>query len=407
MTEQSHLWNGMDIPIIGLTGPKTSGKTLWASTIDPERTLIIDCELSSATYSTIPYGDRMDLFEELQKQGKEPTPLNAWILVRDKVESADPQKIRVVVVDTWDFIQQGFVDWVRANPEKFNHTKGQYEKMSGMMWGDAKGWLHMWLGMQAKRLRGTFVLINHLGLVWRDGKPTRKDKAKGLDTIYQLASLYLRLERPVDNSGKMATLPTGITAEVAGGKSRLVKQSFKGGKLELVPILPPQIPDCTPDKIREYIGAPAGAKKSLSAKEKYTPAPMTEEEKLQVEAEIAENQKEAAQAKLSQMELMAEAGRRQAAAEQVAVPKVESPVETLATPEQSPADPTPPAEPEPDIYDQIEEQRVALGITDDAWLGTVLAKRGAKTVRDLTLDDAKEMHGKLHAKLTARDMGEQ
>lgn len=401
MTEQPHLWNGTDIPVIGLTGPKASGKTLWASTIDPEHTLMIDCEMSSASYSAIPYAERVDLFEELHAAGKEPTPLNAWLLVKEKVESADPAKIRVVAIDPWDFVQNGFVEWIRNNPEQFNHTKGQYEKMSGMMWGDAKGWLHMWLGMQAKRLNhGTFVLINHLGLVWRDGKPTKKDKAKGLDTIYQLASLYLRLERPVDpGSGKMAVLPTGITAEVAGGKSRLVKQDFKDGVLTLVPILPPQIPDCTPQKIRDYIGAPAGAKKQLSEKEKYKPAPLSEEEKLQAQEQISENERAAAEAKLSQMELMAEVGRRQAEAEQVTAPKVEAPAEAPVEAE------TPEATPEVSIQEQVEQQRKELGIDDAAWK-TVLSKRQVTATADLSVADAREISDKLHAKLTARDMGE-
>lgn len=309
------LWEGIDIPIIGVTGPKASGKTLFASTIDPQHTLMIDCEMSSASYGSIPYKKRVDLFEALKAKGLDPTPANAWLIVKELVETTEG--IRVVCIDPWDFVQQGYVEDIEKHPERFGHTKGQYEKMSGLLWGDVKSSLHMWLGMQARRIGGSIVLINHLGLVWKDGKPTSKEKAKGLDTIYQLASLYIRMDRSPDNNGKVPEAPAGFVTEVLGGKSRLVHTEIKDdGTVELKPVLPPRMPVCTPAAIRNYIKSPPDYAKLK--KGELAPAElMSSEQKLEIKAQMASDIKDAEVAKLSRLEMMRAAGATRVATQQV------------------------------------------------------------------------------------------
>jgi len=459
------LWEGIDIPIIGVTGPKASGKTLFASTIDPQHTLMIDCEMSSSSYSSIPYAQRLDLFEELASRKMEPTPENAWIIVKEAIEKADPNKIRVVVIDPWDFIQGGYVASIERTPERFGHTRNQYEKASGLLWGDVSSSLHMWLGMQAKRLKGSIVLINHLGFVWKDNKPTEKTKAKGVGVIYQLASLYIRMDRSPDNNGKVPEAPAGFVTEVLGGKSRLVHTEINSdGAIELKPVLPPRMPVCTPAAIRQYIKTPPDYAKLK--KGELAPAElMTSEQKLEIKAQMASDIKEAEVAKLSRLEMMRAAGASRTATQQakpatgqVTLTATVSPqpvattvvtAEKTTEPEAKKPDEQPPFEggsvaseaiqkakdagkeakcsglervscPHPvdtvlakswlfgfdacTVQDIVEWQRKKLGIKDDAWL-TVLQKDNVATTHELPVARAEEIRKKFWDRLTKADAG--
>jgi len=404
------LWCGTDIPIIGLTGPKASGKTLFASTIRPAETLMIDCEMSSASYAGIPYKKRVDLFEELKRRNLEPTPINAWQVVKEIVETTEG--VRVVVIDTWDFVQQGYVEDVGQHPERFKRTRAQYEKATGLLWADVKSSLHMWLGTQARRINGTIVLINHLGNVWEGGKPTGKEKAKGVDTIYQLASLYIRMDRTPDTNGKVPAVPAGFVTEAIGGKSRLVHTVVKDdGTIELKPTLPPRIPECTPQAIRQYIQTPPNYDK-LKKSELAPPEVMSDEQKLELKAKIAEDNAKAAEARLSALEMMKQAGQRRATeAARPAAPQVAPAAATVQPATEQPAadvpfdvDEKPVDVAQKSVFEIIEEQRRQLGISDTQWAG-VLAKTGAKTTSELSAERAEELRKKMWNQLTARDMG--
>ena len=430
------LWGGIDIPIIGITGPKASGKTLFASTIAPEETLMIDCEMSSATYSNIPFKLRIDLFEEIKKRKVEPTPLNAWNIVKEIVEKTDG--IRVVVIDPWDFVQAGYVDSIEKQPEKFGRTKIQYEKATGLLWADVKSSLHMWLGMQARRINGSIVLINHLGKVWKDGKPTEKDKVKGVDTIYQLASLYLVLSRGPDAKGKIPAAPVGSISEANGGKSRLVHTSInpETGEVELKPILPPRIEPCTPTSIRKYIAAPPDYEK-LKKGENIEVQQLSDDEKLLIQREIAQSQLEVEQTRLTALERLQQQTEQQAAlrlkqaAAAAATQKPESVAKTTpavtatastatATTATFPDSPNPEPCPfvtgpdadensasakseGPSVWDIITAQKQQLGITEAQWL-SILAKRNCKETKELTAEQAEQIRIALWEKLTKAEM---
>ena len=461
--ETVDLWGGVDIPIIGLTGEHESGKTMFASTICPPRTLMIDAELSSASYKSFPYANRVDLFQILEQQGKEATPFNAWMLTKELVESADPSKISVIVIDPWNLVQVGYVEWIEQNPEKFGHTKSQYEKASGTKWGDVNNSLLMWLGSHATRINGSIVLINHLGLVWDGGKPTGKQKAKGVGAVRQIASLYLRLDRSPDKkTGVVPKAPVGYISSVLGGKCRLVRPRFdehgmpvyevdsKTGKPIACadPILPPRIENCTPAMVKWYIQNPPDYAK-LQKSERIPEQTLTSDEKLERRAEIAENVRAAEEAKLTRLEMMRAAGERRAAASQrpaaaspaasqqpatvvavaaqhepktgnteskgpVAEPEAAEPEKKPVASEsnQAPADPVAsetesPKQPadmtDAELHALIDEQRKELGVNDDQ-LSKVLTKYGVSTISELPRDKALTLQGNLWKKLTARDM---
>lgn len=433
--DDQSLWCGVDIPIIGLTGPKASGKTLFASTIRPSETLMIDCEMSSASYGGIPYKRRVDLFEELKSIGLEPTPVNAWAVVKEIVEKTEG--IRVVVIDTWDFVQQGYVEDVEQHPERFKRSRAQYEKATGLLWADVKSSLHMWLGTQARRINGTIVLINHLGNVWEGGKPTSKQKAKGVDTIYQLASLYIRMDRSPDNNGKVPSVPAGFITEILGGKSRLVHTEVKSdGTVDLKPVLPPRIENCTPATIRQYILTPPNYDK-LKKSELAPAEVMSSEQRLEIKAQMAADIKEAEQARLSRLELMRRAGQARAQAPTASAPAASANTTTTAAavatekptaaveavtqaPVAAPAVETKSAEAPPSkevpfdtsvtgkaeksVFEVIEEQRRELKISDDQW-AAVLKKDGVTKTVDLKPERAEEIRRKFWDRLTQRDLG--
>lgn len=423
--EPRSLWNGTKIPVLGVTGEKYAGKSLFVSSIDPERTLMIDLEKSTETYS-IPYKKRLDLYAELQKRidadpkrkGSTPTPLDAFIWFKETLEGVKPGEFTVIAVDPISDIEQGLTDWVYEHPETFGRSKAQYDKAGGLLFGDVKAYWKMMLGMLSTRCE-TFAFTTHMGFVWKGSAPTSERKAKGKETLFELASLYLEVQRKPNEKGEIPAAPVGVVK-----KSRLAVTQIVDGEVTHTPILPPRLKVCTPKAIREYIAAPPDYAK-LKKEEKVETEVMTADEKLRLEAEIAADKRAAAELEMSRFERMREAAKEQAArmAEQkeratkvvateaattattvttVTTAKDESPpFEPMSVSASKPTEPT--SEPPADIYETLMAQRKELGLTDQQW-AAVLAKRGARETRNLTLEQAEEIRKALWSKITARDM---
>lgn len=449
------LWQGIDIPVIGVTGPKASGKTVFASTINPQETLYIDAEMSTASYGGIPYKKRVDLFAELEASGTlEPTAEETFLAWKSIVDAIQPGEYRVIVTDPWDFIQHGLHAWIEKHPEKFNKTAGQYAKASMMVWGDVKTWLHTYTAMVCRRLNhGSMVFINHEGDEFKGGSATGKKKTKGVDTIYQLASLYLNFERKPDQKGKIPAVPAAYTCESRRGKSRLMHVEMHDGELLTKPILPARIPLCTPKAIREYIAQPADFERPKKG-ELAPDEVLSDDEKLLLQQNIAANQLEQEQLKLARLEGMRQAGA--IAAEQAAkapqpisrpAPPAVKPATSETTPAttaaqppaESPAKPTtaepaavsPPAtvaETAPftadapstespvtdttklDTYTALQQQQqelLTLGFTEAQFLQMVAKRQNAQgqpcqSIQDLTASDAEELRHKLAEFITKK-----
>lgn len=462
------LWAGIDIPIIGLTGPKESGKTVFASTICPEQTLMIDCEGSSASYN-LPYKRRVDLFAEMAARGiAEPKPIDAFETWKSICDAVKPGEYAVVVTDPWDFVQHGLHDWVLKNPGKFDKTAGQYAKASGLVWGDLKNWLHMYLMMLARKCNtghgnGSVAMICHEGVEWKGGAPTGRMKTRGVDTIYQLASLFLNFERKPDSKGVVAREPSAYTCQSHRGKCRLMHTEMSGdGELLSTPILPPRLEKATPAMIRKYIQKPCDYNK-LKTAELAVPQSLSEDDKLEMKAQIAATELETAQlqaaarAEAQEREERLIKAREQQAARVAAAQKQIGQMQSLNAGEQEPVpvaekmpdldvdgnevpeidmgdeevpftasikavldkelggfcteqsvapskkfEPAP--EVKPPVWQVIEDQRRELGITDADWIGKILAKRGVKTTTDLPEPEAESIRKTLYEKLTKRDM---
>lgn len=283
--------NGKPLRIrtMAATGPFGSGKSLLGDMIDPRNTFKIDIEASS-TATNLPFRRHAVLFDEIKSKGIVPTPLECFTWWRDQMESVKPGEYTVVNVDPINEIQQGAYDWVVANPSAFGRTSGQYEKMTALAWGDVKTLLEGLIGSLSKKIE-TFYYTLHMGQVWKQGKPVEgKMKAKGSDVFRKIADVVFVLNRPIDpKTGKVPDKPVGICVGDIG-KSRLVHANPDTG--EVLPILPPQIVGIDANKIRAYIAKPPDYKK-LKKDELVTIEVMTEDEKLQLQAQIAADQREA------------------------------------------------------------------------------------------------------------------
>ena len=436
-TVKTGIWGGIKIPIIGITGEKFSGKTLFLASIDPAHTCMVDLEDSSESYN-IEFAERISLYDEmLRKHNRAATAVECYEWFMKFIEDIPAGKFTVLAVDPYSDIQAGMVDWVKANPGKFGHTAAQYERASGLLWADVKQHCKMMLGILSRKVE-TFVFSTHMGSVWKGGAPTDKRKAKGLDTLFELSSLYLELERKPDDKGKVDKKPSGKVL-----KSRLAISKTVDGEIEHFPILPPRMPVATPAAIREYIKNPPDYLK-LKKGELVEKEVLSEDEKLEIQREIATTQLEVETARLSQMEMVkasaekqADLKRRQAAAAaaasapgQVKTEAVEAKVAetngkpaattTAASTTTEPvsqsvkdrvtsvlgkeSEPIKPIDPDgPTVYEILESQKKQLGITNDQWLA-ILKKRNVSETSSLSVDQAEEIRRALWNKLTQKGL---
>ena len=406
------------IEIIGLTGEYASGKTLFGLTIDPKNTLVWDEEKSSASYTSLGF-ERRDLFAQLDTKSKFGV-IDVYLSWLSQVDALPVGKFTVGMLDTVGMVEAGLADWVSQHPANFGHTNAQYQKMNGVYWGDVKQQWKFVLNRVASKFQ-TFCFTSHLGTVWKNGEPTGKRKPKGKDTLMELASLYLQMERKADLKGNLPAKPAATVL-----KSRLMSHRINEatGEIEIVPSLPPRLPIATPHSIRQYMIAPPDYSK-LSDEERIREEVMTEEEKLQLQTAraVAERDTEMMrsdraakeQAKADAKREMAErvkakTGERETpAAKPTTEPKpAAKPAETAATTEPTKPVDAPKSEAKESKarlskYERLREYKKLLGMSDEQYKAA-LAKRGvasAKELDDLQLD---ELCTKLSTMITARQI---
>jgi hypothetical protein len=389
----SDIWNGTNIPVLGVTGEYASGKTLLISSIDPEHTCIIDLEESSATYGGIPFAKRHDLQDMLVGGKGTPKPVDIFIWFRDLVEKIKPGEYTVLAVDPINDLEQGLVDWVAANPKEFGRSAGQYERAGGILWGDVKAYWKRLLMQIAAKVK-TFAFATHMGFVWSGSSPTTRRKAKGKDTLFELASMYLQVERKPDANGKMPDVPTAIVL-----KSRLAVTHMVEGEVIHKPILPPRLKQATPKAIRDYIANPPDYTK-LKAHEKAVPETLSDDEKLLLKSEIAANEAESERMKAERAE------RAKAAAESLRDRQAST--TTKATEAEAVANETNKTngtDPRHSLAQQRLRNAIHAGGIKHETLAPVLEKRGVTKIDQLTWEQAEEIAEKLEEKQRKKLLG--
>lgn len=298
----------LQIPIIGLCGGYGSGKTLAGLTICPEETIEIGVEDSGVTYN-LPIKHRFSMYKEVTgKSGSIPKPIECWEWFTGIVEriSKGELKCRVLFIDPITDLQNGMVEWVKAHGGK---SSAQYEKASGLLWGDTQSYAKLLLGKLSSKC--TLAFTAHMGSVWSGGAPVAgKKKAKGINTFYELASLYVYLTREVNpQTGTQPDKPVGHICP-PHGKSRLAHmvQDAQGNWLSK-PILPPRIPEFTWAEVRKYVAKPPEYDK-LKKDEKAEIETLSEEDRLLLENQTALAKLEEAQIQERLIESAKAAGAR-------------------------------------------------------------------------------------------------
>ncbi len=290
------LWP-QSIPIIGGTGEKWAGKSKFGLNICPGNltTLVYDFEQSCASYEDeyrrigVPF-KRVDVQEEMHKthpNGYKKIDMFAWWLKH--IRDVKAGEFRVIMVDPVTDLESGLTDWVNANPQFFGHTQKQYEMMSGIMWGDVKDYEKMILADICAKCE-TFYFTAHLGAEFNGKAATGKKKAKGKETLFELASLYLWFSRDPDPKGVRPNAPSATVL-----KGRLETAELVDGEVVSYSVLPPRLPVATPKAIREYFKKPAG-KTGLTDAEKVKEETLTDDDRLKLQLAKAEADRDAAQA---------------------------------------------------------------------------------------------------------------
>ena len=317
------LWGTQRIPIIVLSGEVNSGKTLFALTADPAtrtknqlpRTRVWDQEGSAESYVSALNFQWRDTREAvmqgvhrktmqasaddprwrkilLEKADVNDSPsaslFRAWYLDLLSVERG---QFSVGVCDTFTPLQDGLVEWLKLHPEAFGRTVLQYERASSMfLWPDVKAMLSYILATDCRLRFETFILTVHLKNEWSSGSKTGQRIAEGLDTLDKLATLHLRLDRSPKAKNKEAPrVPSAIVV-----KERLV--SFGATSADDRPILPPRLPEATPDAIRTYIAAGGADFGNLEPGERLPDNSMTGDQLKLLDAQIATDKRVAAEA---------------------------------------------------------------------------------------------------------------
>lgn len=289
----------MDIEVFGATGEYESGKTLLGLTLAPgnhpeghpfagkPRTLLLDFEKSAGTYAGTGC-HRIDVPVKMLELYKEkryhPIDVFTWFddLVTSKIK---PGQFEVIMADPITDVEAGQVAYIRKHCDKYGLTSAQVSKAGGLLWGAVKDdWKQRLLKLGAKCQ--CFFFTSHLRAVWAGDKPSPgKREPKGKETLMELASLYLWLERSADDKGNVSNEPA---AKVL--KSRLADTLLDDdGKLQITPSLPPRLKVATVDAIRQYIANPPDYDR-LKVGERVVAEEFSEEEAARVALATAEAQ---------------------------------------------------------------------------------------------------------------------
>jgi hypothetical protein len=289
----------IEIEIFGATGEHWSGKTVLGLSIAPgvhpeghpyagkPRTLVLDYEKSSGTYGGTG-AQRIDVPTVMMSRvtARPYTPLDVFVWFMELLERLQPQQFDVIMADPVTDLEDGLTEWVRENCGRFNLTRNQIDRSPGLLWGAVKTrWKQVLLQLSTRCK--CFYFTTHLRAVWAGNSPTSKKEPKGKETLMELASLYLWLERRADAEGNVPAQPSGIVL-----KQRLADTVIReDGTLEVINLMPPRLPVATVAEIRRYIANPPDYHR-LSAEERVIEEKISEEQILQMRLEIAQAERD-------------------------------------------------------------------------------------------------------------------
>ena len=416
------------IKVLGVTGKHQAGKTLFVMSIAPganeetgkPRTKLYDFELSAASYHGL--GAEIVDVPGVMRQNfgqHEYTAIDTFRWWQQDVLAIQPGQYDVIGVDPITDIESGLVDFVASQYKQYGFSsKDKFMATGGIFWSRVKEYWKRLLADLASRCH-TFAFTSHLRKDWIHGRPTTKDKPGGKITLMELASLYLWLEREPDEQGRVPAVPRCKLKL----KDRVDYTTVENGEPVIRPYLPPAFDNCTPKTIRNYIAKPADYKK-LRVNERVRRESLSEEDRLDIERQIAEAKAAAEQAALErlqrQKELQEMAAKQQeqvppspdqsqqiaAEHDKVAAEHEKAEAETGTQPEASTTPHVSGGEPldngkcTPDQAAQLVVLKQKLGIDMARWEAGIAKRTGGSTnVLDLSAEDADDLIAKLGEKV--------
>lgn len=342
----------MEIEVFGATGEFSTGKTILGLSIAPgvhpaghafegkPRTLYLDLEKSGTAYGGTGC-KRVDVPSVLaQAFGPNYTAKQAAEWFNAVPTHVQPAQYDVCMVDPINDIEAGEIDLVKANPTAYGYTKNQIDNSTPLLMAAMKAHYKKLL-MGFARVFKCLYFTTHLRDEFKGGKPTTRREPRGKETLAELASLYLWLERLPDDSGKTSPVPSAIVL-----KHRLSDTRVNGsGELDVIELMPRRIPVATVQAIRSYIANPPNIEKP-AAGEKVIEKPVSEVELQTLRLHTAEAQAAAAQAQASlverQKELAALRGKPVITTHVVEVTPATQPAQVQPAPAAPPPPPTKP-----------------------------------------------------------------
>lgn len=313
--EPGQLWpktpwgSQMQIEVFGATGEFATGKTILGASIAPgvhpeghpfagqPRTLYLDLEKSGTSYAGTGW-KRIDVPAVLsQAFGPNYTAKQAAEWFNAIPTKVKPGQYDVCMVDPINDIESGEVDIVKANPTLYGYTKGQVDSSVGLLMAAMKAHYKKLLMAFVPNVFKCLYFATHLRDEFKGGKPSGRREPRGKETLAELASLYLWLERLPDDKGNTSAVPSAIVMKHRLSDTRVNEH----GELEVVELMPRRIPVATVYAIRQYIANPPNIEKPATG-ERVIEKPATEEDLIRLRLATAEAQTAAAQAQASVLE---------------------------------------------------------------------------------------------------------
>ena len=290
----------MEIEVFGATGEFSSGKSLLGLSIAPgvhpighayagqPRTLYLDLEKSGTSYAGTGC-QRIDVPAEMSKAlGPKWTARQVAEWFNSVPSRIKPGQYDVIVVDPINDIESGEVDIVKANPTDYGYTKAQLDKSVPLLMAAMKAHYKKLLMGFAGVFKCLYFTV-HLRDEFKGGSPTGRREPRGKETLAELASLYLWLERLPDDKGRTSAVPSAIVMKHRLSDTRV----NEAGELEVVELMPRRIPIATVQAIRQYIASPPNIEKP-AAGESVIEKEVTEIELQRMRLATAEAQAQAA-----------------------------------------------------------------------------------------------------------------
>lgn len=287
----------MPIPVIVASGKYGSGKSIFGLSICPMETMLYDNEDSSKTYyKQLGIKRRLSMGEEMLKlypEGYRPIQVFEWW--HKDIKKIQPGEYRVIMIDPASILEQGIADYVRANPKQFGVSQKQIDNAPSLfLWPNVKmHWNQILQELSAKC--ECVYLVMHLKNEFQGSQATGKKIPKGLETLEELASLYLIFSR--DRDPATGRTPDAPSARVHKSRLSFFKFDPETGNVSTLSALTPRIPVCTVAEIRKIIARGGIDYSTLKPEEQAAEEAMSDEDRARLELQRQELATQEAQAR--------------------------------------------------------------------------------------------------------------